>query len=97
MKMKVYFYTYEYNICRDTGAVSEMDVFITHREPDYDYGEVKLGEGSVDYNPPAQAIVVANVVEMLDRKAEKVQREAEEKLEAIKEKIATYAALTWEG
>ena len=41
--------------------------------------------------------MVANVVEMLDRKAEKVQREAEEKLEAIKEKIATYAALTWEG
>ena len=43
MKMKVYFYTYEYNICRDTGAVSEMDVFITHREPDYDYGEVAGG------------------------------------------------------
>lgn len=97
MKLNVFFYTYEYSIDRDTGNVAIPDVYITHRTPDYDYGEVMLGEGTIEYTPPVREVVVAEVVAMLEQKGAKVQREAEEKLEAIKEKIATYAALTWEG
>ena len=93
MLMKVYFFTYDYNVS-DDGLVAESCIQVsTYPVDEFTNGEVPLGQGMMEFDMPSPQTVVASAVEALDETARFTIEQAEKKVATIEERKLRFLAL----
>ena len=95
--MKVYFYTYEYNVDRETGLVHPDRIQASTIEPSGEYGELILWTQEVEPQLLDKYQIAEKAVAMLEAKRETLKTETTSKLEDIADKLVTYKLLTHDG
>lgn len=91
--MKIYFYTHEFSINKDTLQVPIHAVHVSTNKPTGDYGEVYLHSKEVEYTPVLPVVMAERATEMLEAKANKLKAETTDKLNAIAEQLVVYKML----